>query len=172
MFRKYIIPLLALAGVAFAIFTVMRGDKTPPAVPPVSDAPQPPYPTAVAGSGLVEANTENISLGTQIAGIVSKIYVHIGSNVKAGDPLFTIDERSTRAELAVRQAAVQVAEAGFADAKYELTLAEQLASDRISSVEDRERKRFATQKAEAQLAQAQTELKASETGLERLTVRA
>ena len=27
MFRKYIIPLIALAGVAFAVFTVLRGDK-------------------------------------------------------------------------------------------------------------------------------------------------
>ena len=99
MFRKYIIPLIALAGVAFAVFTVLRGDKTPPQPPPVSDAPQPPFQTFVAGSGIVEASTENISIGTHIAGIVSKIFVQIGSNVKAGDPLFTIDDRSMLADI-------------------------------------------------------------------------
>lgn len=35
MFRKYVIPLIALAGVAFAIFTAFWRNKLPPA-PPVS----------------------------------------------------------------------------------------------------------------------------------------
>lgn len=172
MFRKYIIPLVALAGVAFAVFTVVRGDKTPPTAPPVSELPQSPYHAPVAGSGIVEANTENISLGTQIAGIVSTIFVEIGSNVKAGDPLFKIDDRSLLAELNVRRATVQVAEAQLADAQYELALAESLSIERITSVEERDRDRFAAQKAQAQLAQARAELKSSETDLERLTVRA
>lgn len=172
MFRNYILPLLALAGIAFAIFTVVFPAKTSPPAAPVSAAPQPPYPTFVAGSGIVEASSENISIGTQIAGVVSKIYVQIGSNVKAGDPLFTIDERAVRAELATRSAAVQVADAQLADAKYKLQLSEALAAERITSVEDREKNRFAAQKAEAQLAQSRAELKSSETELERLTVRA
>ena len=172
MFRKYIIPLVALAGVAFAVFTVVRGDKTPPSAPPVSEAPQSPYRASVAGSGIVEASTENISLGTQIAGIVSKIFVEIGSNVKAGDPLFKIDDRSLLAELKIRRAAVQVAEAQLADVKFDLTLTEPLAAKGIASVEDLQKKRFAAQKAEAQLVQARAEVKSSETDLERLTVRA
>lgn len=172
MFRKYIIPLAALAGLAFAVFTVVRGDKKPPYVPPVSEAAQSPYPSSVAGSGLVEASTENISIGTQIAGIVSRIFVEIGGNVRAGDPLFKIDDRSLLAELNVRRATVQIAEAQLADARYELELTKSLTVERITSVEDRDRKRFAAQKAEAQLAQALAELKSGETDLERLTVRA
>ena len=172
MFRKYILPLLALAGVAFAIFTVVWGDKTRPTVQPVSDAPTSPYHSSVAGSGIVEASAENISIGTQIAGIVSKIFIEIGSNVKAGDPLFTIDERSIRAELAIRHAAVQVAEATLADAKYDFSLYKPLAAQGFTSVADLEKKRLATQKAEAQLLQAHAELNSSETELERLTVRA
>ena len=172
MFKKYIIPLLALAGVAFAVFTVIRGDKAHLPAPPVSDAPQSPYQTFVAGSGIVEASTENISIGTPIAGIVAKIFVHIGSNVKTGDALFTLDDRAQRAELATRRAAVQVAEAQVADARYVLTIAETLAEKGVVSIENRDRNRFATQKAEAQLAQARAELNSSETDLERLTVHA
>ncbi len=172
MVRKYIVPLVALAGVIFAIITVLRGDKTRPPVPPVSSAATSPYRSSVAGSGIVEASTENISLGTQIPGIVAKIFVEIGSNVKAGDPLFTIDERPTQAELATRRAAVQVAEAQLADARYDLSLDEPLAAEGLITAADLQKKRFATQKAEAQLLQAHTELKSSETELERLTVRA
>jgi RND family efflux transporter MFP subunit len=170
MFRKYVIPLIALAGVAFAVFTVLRGDKPPPQPPPVSDAPQPAFHTFVAGAGIVEASTENISVGTQLAGIVSKIFVQIGSNVKAGDPLFTIDDRALRAEAVVRKAAIKVAEAQLADAKYQLSHIEKLAADHIASVDERERNRFATQKAEAQLDQARADLQSTETELERLTV--
>jgi len=172
MFRKYIIPLIALAGAAFAIFTVVWGDKPPPAAPPVSEASESPYRTFVAGSGLVEASTENISLGTHVAGIVSKLFVQIGSDVKAGDPLFTIDDRATRAGIATRRAAVLVAEAQLAEARYDLALAEPLAAKGVATADDLMKKRFAVQKAEAQLVQGQADLKAGETELERLTVRA
>ena len=172
MFRKYILPLLALVGVGVGILAAVRSAKiTPPALP-VSDAPQPPYQTFVAGAGIVEASTENIAVGTQISGIVSKIYVQIGSNVKAGDPLFTIDDRAQRVLVSSRQAAVQVAEAQLADAKYELNLAEILAAKNITSIEERDKDRFTTQIAEAQLAQARADLKSAETDLDRLTVRA
>lgn len=172
MFRKYVLPLLALAGVGIGIYAAMRSARTVPPAPPVSDAPQPPYQTFVAGSGIVEASTENIAIGTHVAGIVTRIYVQIGSCVKTGDPLFTIDDRAARAEIATRQATVQVAEAELADARYELKLAETLAADRITSIEQRDRSRYAVQKAEAQLAQAQANLKSAETDLDRLTVRA
>jgi RND family efflux transporter MFP subunit len=126
----------------------------------------------LAGSGIVEASTENISIGTQIAGIVSKIFVEIGSNVKEGDPLFKIDDRSLLAELNIRRAAVQVAEVQLADAQYELALAESLSVERIASVEELDKDRFAAQRAQAQLGQAKAELESINTELERLAVRA
>lgn len=172
MFRKYVIPLVALAGVVLAVFTVVWDDKSSPSAPPVSEAPQSPYPTFVAGSGLVEASTENISIGTHIAGIVTRIFVQVGSDVKAGDSLFTIDDRATRADIDTRRAAVQVAEAQFAEAKYDLALVEALAAKGVTTNDDLMKKRFAAQKAEAQRAQRHAELKSGETELERLTVRA
>ena len=172
MFRNYIIPLVALAGVAFAVFTVVWGDKPPPSAPPLSEPPDSPYPTFVAGSGLVEASTENISIGTHVAGIVSRIFVQVGSNVKAGAPLFTIDDRAALADIDTRRTAVQVAEARLAEAKYNLSLMEPLAVKGVATGDDLMKKRFAAQLAEAQLAQTHAELKAGETELDRLTVRA
>ena len=172
MFRKYILPLLALAGVALALFTVVWGDKSPPSVPPVSEAPQSPYRASVAGSGIIEASTENISIGTQVPGIVSRIFVKIGSDVKAGDPLFAMDDRVTRADIETRRVAVQLAQLQLAEAKYDVALVEPLAATGATSKDDLMKKRFATQKAEAHLAQTEAELKSGETLLDQLTVRA
>jgi RND family efflux transporter MFP subunit len=172
MFRKYFLPALAVAGIGLGVFAATRSAKKTPPAAPVSDAPQPPYQQFVAGAGLVEAATENIAIGTHIAGIVSKIYVRIGDCVKASDPLFLIDDRATRADITTRQAAVEVAEADVANARYELKLNETLAADKITAIEQRDLSRIAVRKAEAQLVQARANLKSAETDLERLTVQA
>ena len=66
----------------------------------------------MAGAGIVEASTENIAVGTFIPGVVTKVDVKIGDSVKAGDPLFQIDDRDLQGELAVRNAALAAARAG------------------------------------------------------------
>jgi HlyD family secretion protein len=172
MFRKYLLPFLALLGICLGIFMAARANRTLPPAPAVSAAPQPPYRAFVAGAGMIEANTENIAIGTQLAGIVSKIYVQVGSQAKAGDPLFTIDDRAHRALLAVKTAAVKVTEAQLALANYELSLGEGLTEKRVLSLEARETRRHAAQIAEAQLAQTKAELESTKTDLDRLTVRA
>jgi HlyD family secretion protein len=172
MIRKFLLPALAVVGLGVAIFTVVAGSKATAPAPAVADPAQPPYRAFVAGSGIVEASTENIAIGTELPGVVSMIHVQIGSRVKAGDPLFTIDDRAQRAVLGTGRASVQVAEAQLADSKNQLALAESITDKRAMSVEERDKRRFATQKSEAQLAQARAELKSIETDLERLTVRA
>jgi HlyD family secretion protein len=150
----------------------VRDTKTTPPAQPVSEAPRPPYQSFVAGAGIVQASSENISIGTQLAGIVSTLYVQVGSDVKAGNPLFTIDDRAQRAQVAIQQAAVQVAEADLGNANYELKLAEGLTEKKVMTVEDRQIRRYTAQKAEATLAQARADLQSAQTDLERLTVRA
>lgn len=172
MFRKYILPLFAIAGVAVAVYVAIQGARTTPPAAPVSEAPNPPYREFVAGSGLVEANTENIAVGTHIAGIVSKIHVQVGLQVKAGDPLFTIDDRAQRALVSVKKAAVKVAQTQLGRARYQETLGEDLSEKKVVSVEVRDMRRLDVQTAEAQLAQADADLAAATTDLDRLTVRA
>lgn len=172
MIRKFIIPLLALVGILLAAYTVFHGPPPPPAVPAIADAPQSPYRNFVAGSGIVEASTENIFVGNQIPGVVSHISVAVGGNVRQGDPLFTIDDRALLAERAIRQANVKIATAEDAEARYDLSIAEPLAAKGVTTQEDLQKKRFAAQKANAQLAQATASLQSTETDLERLTVRA
>jgi len=172
MIRKYLIPILAVAGIAFGAAMVVKTNKVNPPAMPVADPAKAPYPTFVAGEGTVEASTENIAIGTEVAGLVSKIYVQVGSHVRAGDPLFTIDDRATLAQLAQQQAATQVAEATLEQATNQLALAEALTDRRALSQQEFTSRHDAVTVAEAQLAQARANLQAAETNLKLLTVRA
>ncbi len=186
MFRKYLLPALAVAGVVFAIYTVVAGNKNPPVAQPVALPSQAPFDSYISGAGLIEASTENIAIGTHLSGIVTKNFVKVGSKVKVGDPLFQLDDRNLRAEWSVRQMALKAAEARVNEAeaaleevRSRLALAESLTDKRAISVEELNRRRFAVQLSEARLAAAQAEvassnaqMKATEVELDRLTVRA
>jgi HlyD family secretion protein len=113
MFRKILLPVLAVIGVAFGIYTVYAGNKPVPASQPVAEPAMSPFPTYVAGSGLIEASTENIAVGTHVAGVVTEVSVKVGDAVPAGGPLFKVDDREARSDLAVREAALLSARASL-----------------------------------------------------------
>ena len=172
MIRKYLLPVLAIAGIMLGIAVAINGTKTTPAAPPVSAAPKSPYKEFVAGSGIIEASTENIAVGTTVPGIVARIYVEIGSKVRTGSPLFTIDDRTQVADLTLRETAVKVAEAQLADAKETLAFNTGLVDKAAVSIEDTTKRRNAVRIAEALLEQARAQRAASMTELDKLTVRA
>src|SRR5688572_25054951 len=111
MIRKIVLPLMAVLGVVFAIFTVRAANKPVPVSQPVAEPARSPFATYVAGSGLIEAATENIAVGTSVPGVVTEVLVKVGDSVKAGAPLFRIDDRELKAQLAVREAALLSARA-------------------------------------------------------------
>jgi len=172
MIRKYLLPILAALGVCLGIVAALQSAHKLVPTPMVSDAPSSPYKSFIAGAGLVEANTENIAIGTQIAGIVSQIYVQIGSEIKKGDPLFTIDDRATRALLETQQAAVKVAEAQWAQANYSNSLNQGLVKKLVVSQQDAAVADYALESEAAQVVQAEALAHQTATDLERLTVRA
>ena len=111
MFRRWLLPGLAVAflgfGVAHALYIQKPEVESPPPVPP----PSTPFGDTVAGAGIVEPNNEAsttsaISIGSQLSGVVTKVPVHIGQTVAAGDLLFELDKRATEADLKVKQAQV------------------------------------------------------------------
>src|SRR5215475_6116528 len=68
----------------------------------------------MAGSGNVEPASEVIALATERGGIVTRVTVVAGDRVKAGQPLFAIDDRNYRATVAQDEAAVATANASLA----------------------------------------------------------
>src|SRR5688500_9672287 len=104
MITKCGLPILAVALLAFAVnYLAATGERVPELPPPIQPAKKP-YPNAVAGAGMVEAQTENIGVGSPVPGVVVEVLVKVGQTVKAGDPLFRLDDRQLKAELAIRKA--------------------------------------------------------------------
>ena len=165
--KRFLLPIIGILSALWAAYSVARTTPhrhrtSPPGPPPVSD-----FSRTVAAVGLVEANSENIAIGTPLSGVVSQIFVSVGQSVKTGDPLFVLDTRQLQADLAVRRSnlaaqrsAVHVARARLDDVQRSLDFAEGLDS-RAISVEETTRRRSAVETAEAQLGEAQTQVTAA-----------
>jgi multidrug resistance efflux pump len=116
MLQKILLPVVALGLLVFAaIHAYLSGRPVPDQMPPLPP-PTSPFGHTLAGAGIVEPSTEAsgssaIAVGSQLPGVVSRVCVRIGQEVKKGDLLFELDRRQAEADLQVRQAAVVVAQA-------------------------------------------------------------
>ncbi len=73
--------------------------------------------TRVAGAGIVEAASRNISIGTFVPGIIAELPVEPGQSVKRGDVLLKLDTRDVQATVELQSAAVEVARKQFDELK-------------------------------------------------------
>jgi multidrug resistance efflux pump len=114
---KFLLPVIAAGMLAFSIFQVVRAQQAPASPPPPIEPPRTPFGKAVAGAGIVEPETENLSIGTALPGVVLGVYVpveKVGQRVKAGDPLFLVDTRQLKAQLKYQEANLEAARAQLA----------------------------------------------------------
>ena len=111
MFIKYGLPIVALGLIAFSVNFLLNSKTRMPELPPPIQPAESPFPQTVAGAGMVEPETENISVGSPVPGVVVEVLAKVGQKVKAGDPLFRLDDRQRRAELAIRRAMREDAQA-------------------------------------------------------------
>lgn len=189
MIRKYLLPGLSVAGVLLAIYVVRAGSREAVPSSPASAPASAPFASYIAGAGIVEASTENIAISPLVPGVVTRVFVRVGDRVKAGDPLFAIDDRAERAEVEVQTAAleqarqalrrlrmqprsedlpplwarVQEAEAAVSNARREQARLDAIPEHAIAR-DERERARLAVEVSEAQLAAAKAELARVEAG--------
>ncbi len=102
----------------------------------------------ITAVGTLAAN-QSVAVRPQVHGLISKIYVKGGEEVKEGDPLFAIDDRTYKADL-------QQAEAKLALAKAEYDRVDKLAKSNFASAKTREKAVADLKVAEANVASAQT----------------
>jgi multidrug resistance efflux pump len=191
MITKYVLPLLAILGVTFAVYTVVRAREPLPPSRPINDPPARPKEfKSIAGAGIIEARRENIPIGAPVMGVVWELFVKIGDQVKAGDPLFRIDDREIRAQLKVReaalvaaraqlhrqlsaprpedippaQAAVEEAQAKLYDAETAMGRTEKLFNRQMAPASDYDHDRFAYYSARAAMARAVADLEKIKAG--------
>ena len=188
--KRYLLPVLAAGCLLFAVASTLTHRSTekatlPPAPPPEADSTR-----AVAAVGLVEAPTEDIQLSCAVSGMVTALYVKAGDHVRAGQKLFSVDDRDLQADLVVKRAAldnaraqlakleaqprpeelppleakVTEAKALLADAEVQVKLIEGVADQRAVKKEDVLRRRQNYNAAKARLAQAEKDLALTKAG--------
>lgn len=186
MIKKRVSIWLAVAGVLFTVVTVWgaRQRQVPP--PPLVAPPHNPYEGTVAAAGIIEAGNENVRIAPPLAGLVTKVHVVVGDHVKAGAPLFQLDDRELLAQLETREAGIPPEQARIAEQRVHVKDIEeqygrlQAVHDRRAvSEDDLKRTWYAMEMAKQTLVRTEAELKHAiaqreETRalLDRLTVRA
>ena len=112
MVTRIVLPILAVAGLVFAINRVVEARRPEPASQAIVEPPtRPAAVKMIAGSGLVEARRENIPIGVNIPGVVTEVFVKKGEKVLMGAPLFKTDDREFKSMLAVREAELAASKA-------------------------------------------------------------
>jgi multidrug resistance efflux pump len=111
---KIVLPIAAVLLLVFAIQFVVTSREKPVVTPPLVPPTTPEYEHAVAAAGLVEARTENISVGAPLPGIVVEVRTREDKIVKPGELLFRLDDRQLHAERKMREAALASAKAELA----------------------------------------------------------
>jgi HlyD family secretion protein len=165
---------LSLVGLLIAIAGVVY-DSRPVSAPSLAPTlPPPPFADYLVGSGVVEASSGNIVIGTPVAGVIRHIDVQVGDRVEAGAPLFEIDARDLQAQLITARARLQQAEAALRKPQHQLANAEQLHRRDAAAInlQDLSNRRDEYALAAADVALARAQLQQLEMEVERYTIRA
>jgi HlyD family secretion protein len=177
---------LALAGLLIAVRLVLGLQKTVPPAPPVAEPAHAPFADSIGARGLIESIDENVRIAPAVAGLITKVFVKVGDEVKTGDSLLEQDQRDAAAVVAAQQAQLEMMRAqidesqvSLADKKDTWDRMEKLSETKVASVDERQRARFAAEAAGAHLDTMRAQLKAAEamlarnqTQLDLLTIRA
>jgi RND family efflux transporter MFP subunit len=174
MRRPYILSVLALLGVIVAIIAVINTNRAVSVHSPVAEPVAAPFASFVAGVGITETGRGNVAVGTAVFGVVTDLYVRVGDQVNAGDPLFKIDDRSLRAQLSVARAKVTETEAALARPIHRLEFLTRLQKQDNSAISDQAMSdaRDDARAAESVLGSAKAEAAQVEVEIKRCLVRA
>ena len=120
MIVKYVLPVVALGLLVFAVYYVTNTQAAPSSSvePPVQPA-KAPFDNTVAAAGMVEPKSEDINIGSPVPGLVVEVFVEEEARVVKGQPLFRLDDRQLQGELIVRKAALKSAQAQLSQLEHE-----------------------------------------------------
>src|SRR5215472_5445590 len=114
---RFLVPALATGFLVLAIYHVIMAAQVLPTPTTPAEPPRTAFGQTVGGAGIVEAWTENISIGTPLPGVVLEVYVpveKVGQTVRKGDPLLLVDNRQLLATLKYNEANLRAARAQLA----------------------------------------------------------
>ena len=172
MFRKILFPLLALLGIAFAIFMIYWGARAPEEKPILFAPPESPYKHYVAGEGLIESLGDNTNISVPFTDLVAEVYVKAGQQVKKGQPLFKLDTRQFEADLRAALAELELAETELENQTKQFSFFEQLKDKSAVSQQEYIRAFYAKKEAQERVDVARANSERIKTTIERALIKA
>ncbi len=169
---KYLPPALAIIGALLGLAIVFWSQKEHPVPSILFPPPVSPYERSIAASGIIEASSQNISVGTPFNEVIEKIYVVEGDFVKAGDLLFQLDLRFFQAQYDAAKAALTNAQVFLEDKRTQYAFYQCLKDPRAVSQQDYQAARYAFLEAEENVKVAEANMAEAEANIERSIIRA
>ena len=114
--------ILAVAGVLLALVVAYVLNRPVKPQPPAFQPSASPYAKAIFANGIIEsdqASGENLNIFPEVTGPMVATYIHEGQAVRAGQPLFAIDDSVQRATAEQARLQAQAAQALLAELKAE-----------------------------------------------------
>lgn len=165
----------AYGVLAFTLLAACGGGEPPAAPPPPQVSVATPLQREVVDwddyTGRFVA-AQDAEITARVDGVITAIHFRDGQDVRAGQPLFTIDPRPYQAQLAQAQAQIARAQAALTNARQVTARSRQLATAQAVSAEELENNVAAERAAAADLAAGRAAAQAAQLNLGFTTVRA
>jgi len=120
----FIFILVSIMGVGIAIGIMYYTESEEASQSVALPSMKLPYRSFIAGTGVIEAHSKNIYVGSLVQGIIKRVYVKSGDKINKGDLLFEIDDCEKKAQIPLQEEYIKVAQTKFNSAKHQLDLIE------------------------------------------------
>ena len=118
----FILILVSIIGVGVALGIMYYGEMEKPTQSVALPSMKLPYRSFIAGTGVIEAHSKNIYIGSLVQGIIKKVAVKSGDKIKKGDLLFELDDSAKKVQIPLLKEQIKVAQTKFNSARHQLKL--------------------------------------------------
>jgi len=118
----FILILVSLIGIGVTLGPIYYGNMEKSGDNIALPSIKLPYKSFIAGTGVIEAESKNIYVGSLVHGVIKKVFIQSGDKIKKGDLLFEIDDSSKAVQIPLLKAQIKVSKAKFLSGKHQLNL--------------------------------------------------